>query len=112
MIAFRPPRLALLATGLVAAVALVLAPTGAAFAEPDPPPSTGNEGETPLLRDVLERTGKQYLEAEGALNESKRRQLELVLQQGKLEKRVAEVQADYDARAAALKQAMGSALAA
>ena len=91
MIAFRPPRLALLATGLVAAVALVLAPTGAAFAEPDPPPSTGNEGETPLLRDVLERTGKQYLEAEGALNESKRRQLELVLQQGKLEKRVADL---------------------
>jgi len=88
MTAFRPPRLALLATAL-AAVALVLAPIGPAAAEPDTPSaSAGNEGETPLLRDVLERTGKQYLEAEAALNESKRRQMALVLEQQQLEKRV------------------------
>jgi hypothetical protein len=100
MTAFRPPRRALLATAL-AAVVVLLAPTGPAFAEPEPPPaSTGNEGETPLLRDVLERTGKQYLEAESALNESKQRQLALVLEQQRLEKRVTELTAEVTVVAA------------
>lgn len=82
-----------LGTLLVAASAgalLAVAPGGVAYAEPDTA-AVGNEGGTPLLRDVLETTGRQYLEAETALNNSKTRQLALTIELTKLERRVADL---------------------
>jgi peptidoglycan DL-endopeptidase CwlO len=70
-----------LVTTLVAAllVALALAP-GGALAAPKPSPTPGSEGDTPpLLRDVIERTSRAYVEAKAAVAESQKKQLKLRL---------------------------------
>ena len=69
-----------LTLALVAAATMFVAPPGPAGAEPDDPPAADEDGGPPLLRDVLESTGRRYLEAKAALNKSKKRQLQLSLE--------------------------------
>jgi hypothetical protein len=69
-------------TALVLAVALVAGPPAAhaAPAAPKPSPTPGSEGDTPaLLRDVIERTSRAYVEAKSAVAASQRSQLKLRL---------------------------------
>ncbi|MER7893544.1 hypothetical protein ABTX15_27390 [Micromonospora sp. NPDC094482] len=72
---------------LLAAVALLLG-SGAvpAYAEP-------NEGGTKKLQDALEATAKAHIEAKAKLDNSKRRQKQLVTEMGTLEARVTELTA-------------------
>ncbi|MEU8299486.1 hypothetical protein AB0C04_19665 [Micromonospora sp. NPDC048909] len=72
---------------LLAAVALLLG-SGAvpAYAEP-------NEGGTKKLQDALEATAKAHIEAKAKLDNSKRRQKQLVAEMGTLEARVTELTA-------------------
>jgi peptidoglycan DL-endopeptidase CwlO len=85
---------------LLAAVAMLLGVEvgpAAAMADPTPAPSgndgapaqPGNEGGTPLLRDVLESTGRGYVEAKNAVDNSRKRQLELSLELQKVDERLA-----------------------
>lgn len=81
-----------LAVAMLTAVAVLLgvaiAPdSGAAWAAPGTPP--GGEGGTPLLRDVLEATGRGYLQAKNRVENSRKRQLQLGLELQKIEGRVA-----------------------
>jgi peptidoglycan DL-endopeptidase CwlO len=69
-----------LALAPIAAVAIVGVPSTPADAEPTKPPTAEEEGDDPLLREVLESTGRRYLEAKTALAKSKKRQLQLTLQ--------------------------------
>jgi peptidoglycan DL-endopeptidase CwlO len=83
-----------LAMALVAIVAALLGAAlnpGGAAAAPKPNPTPGSEGGTPLLRDVLESTGRGYVEAKNAVAESRKRQLQLALELQKVEQRVAEL---------------------
>jgi peptidoglycan DL-endopeptidase CwlO len=88
---------AALAMALLAIVATLLGatlnPDGATAApKPSPTPTTpGNEGGTPLLRDVLDSTGRGYLEAKTAVATSRRRQLQLGLELEKVQQRIAEL---------------------
>ena len=71
-----------LAVALVAAAAALLSgvtfgPGGAAAA---PKPNPGDEGSSPLLRDVLSETSKGFIEAREAVNKSRGRQLQLQLE--------------------------------
>ncbi|BCB86503.1 coiled-coil domain-containing protein [Phytohabitans suffuscus] len=71
-----------LAVALVAAAAALLSgvafgPGGAAAA---PKPDPGDEGSTPLLRDVLSETSKGYIDARNAVTKSRNRQLQLQLE--------------------------------
>jgi hypothetical protein len=81
-----PPTLALLTvfslltTGVVGSAPAVAAPpagtaptTAAAAAAPNPS-APGNEGGTPFLRDVLEQTGRAFVEARAAEAASRKRQ--------------------------------------
>lgn len=79
-----------LAVALAAAAAVLLSgvsfgPGGAAAA---PKPDTGDEGSTPLLRDVLAATNKGYVDARNAVNKSRARQLQLQLELKKAEETV------------------------
>ena len=66
-----------------------LRPEEAAGAAPPAPP--GDEGGTPLLRDVLEATGRSYLQAKNALARSQRRQAELTAELRGIEDRIAKL---------------------
>jgi hypothetical protein len=59
------------ALALLASLALT-APASPAWAEPDE--QAPNETETPLLRDVLETTGRGYMQAKARLDQSKKRE--------------------------------------
>lgn len=67
-----------LAVVLVAAAALVGIPPQVANAQPPKPAE--DDGGSPLLRDVLNTTGRNYAKAQAARRESKKRQLQLGLQ--------------------------------
>ncbi|WBB71056.1 hypothetical protein [Micromonospora sp. WMMD812] len=72
---------------LLAALALLLG-TGAVPAHAEP-----NEGGTKKLQDALEATAKAHLEAKAKLDNSKRRQTQLVAEMGTLQVRVTELSA-------------------
>jgi len=75
----------LAAAGTLAGTAVA---PGVAAAAPSTP---GNEGGTPLLRDVLESTGRGYVQAKQALEKSEKRQLALTLELQAVEQRIAEL---------------------
>jgi peptidoglycan DL-endopeptidase CwlO len=90
----------LAALGALAGAAL--APGGAVAApKPTPTPTgTGDEGGTPLLRDVLESTGRGYIEAKAAVAESRKRQLQLTLELRKVEQQIETLRPQVSAVAA------------
>jgi hypothetical protein len=66
-----------------------------------PSPSTpGDEGESPLIRDVLSQAGREYAKAKARLDASRKRQLELGLQLSRAERRLAELSIEVSAVAA------------
>jgi peptidoglycan DL-endopeptidase CwlO len=66
---------------LVAASALAIATATPASAEPNGSSSTADDGdENPLLSDVLDSTGRRYVEAKAAVDKSTKTQLQLQLQ--------------------------------
>ncbi|WP_407952166.1 coiled-coil domain-containing protein [Plantactinospora sonchi] len=89
----RRPRLPLALALLVAvgALATTAVRPGTASAALDPAAPTGDEGGTPLLRDVLEATGRGYLQARAALANAKTRQAKLAAEVGRIEARIAEL---------------------
>jgi hypothetical protein len=77
--------LALLAVlGMPAAAAVAPGPASAA-------PAPGNEGGTPMLRDVLETTGRGFVEAKNAVANSRKRQQKLSFELQQVERRIAEL---------------------
>lgn len=86
------------ALALLSAAAVFAASPGAALAEPTPTPTSAkekegaNESDTPLLRDVLETTGRRFVEARSALQNSEKRQLQLALEVQKAQARLDELQ--------------------
>jgi hypothetical protein len=93
---------------LVAVTGLLTTPAYATAAQPPrglpalapPKPTPGDEGETPTIRDVLDQTGRQYLDAKAKLDASKKRQLELGLQLRRAEDRLADLTGQVGAVAA------------
>jgi hypothetical protein len=89
-----------LAVALVAAAAtlsgVAIGPMGGAAAAPParqaPKPAPGDEGGTPLLRDVLAASTKGFVEAREAVNKSRSRQLQLSLELRKAEQRIKEME--------------------
>lgn len=80
-----------LAAALVAVVTLlagVAITTGPAAAAPSTPTAPGDEGGTPLLRDVLESTGRGFVEAKNAVTNSRKRQLQLSLELQRAQERI------------------------
>jgi hypothetical protein len=77
----------LAAIGVLAGAAL--SPGGAAAQESGEP---GGEGGTPLLRDVLESTGRGFVEAKNAVAKSQERQLTLTLELRRVEQRIADLE--------------------
>jgi len=71
-----------------------------AVAAPSPGPSVGIEAEQPLLGDALDAAGKRYLHARAVLDESRKRQLQLLIAQTKAEARLAELTAQVGRLAA------------
>jgi peptidoglycan DL-endopeptidase CwlO len=100
-------RRATLAVALLATLATLLGATldpGGAAAAPNPSPTPtgpGNEGGSPLLRDVLESTSRGYLDARDAVTTSRKRQLQLTLELQKVQQRIAKLRPQVDAVAAA-----------
>jgi len=83
-----------LAVALAASAAALLSgvtlgPGGAAAA---PKPGPGDEGSTPLLRDVLSEASKGYIEARDAVNKSRNRQLQLQLELQRAQDRIKEME--------------------
>ncbi|MEV7228858.1 hypothetical protein AB0M79_17805 [Polymorphospora sp. NPDC051019] len=77
-----------LVTAVAVLIGLAVAP-GTAHAEPTSAPTTpGDEGENPLLRDVMEATSRGYVEAKTAVDNSRKRQLQLTLELQKVEKQI------------------------
>ncbi len=66
---------------------------------PTPGPGTGpgDEGESPMIRDVLEQAGRQYVEAKAKLDASKKRQAELTAQLKEAEQRLDELSGEVSA---------------
>ncbi|HEX2770998.1 MAG TPA: hypothetical protein VHN18_01045 [Micromonosporaceae bacterium] len=95
-----------LTLALLAIVATLLGATltpGGAAAAPKPSPTPtgpGNEGATPLLRDVIESTGRGYVQAKNAVATSRKRQLQLALELQKVEGRIAALRPQVGAVAA------------
>ncbi|MDR7273972.1 coiled-coil domain-containing protein [Catenuloplanes atrovinosus] len=78
-------RCAAAVAAVATAVALLTAPLSPASAEPNGPDEAGNA----TLGDVLESTGKRYLEAKAVLDASKKKQ-------GEITKKLTKAQADLD----------------
>lgn len=78
-----------LALVLVAAAALVGGPPSVARAEPTKPAE--EDGGPPLLRDVLNVTGRNYVKAKAAAEASKKRQLQLNLEVQAAQRRLDEL---------------------
>jgi peptidoglycan DL-endopeptidase CwlO len=87
---------ALVVVLLTAVAALAAAPAVPAVAAP-PKPTPGNEGETPLIRDVLDQAGRSFAGAKAKLDASKKRQLALGLELNRAEKRLAELSTEVSA---------------
>jgi hypothetical protein len=68
--------------------AILLAPVGVAYAAPGDP---DHEGSNPSLKNALEAASRGYLDAQAALEASKKRQAELTSQLAGLEPRIAEL---------------------
>jgi peptidoglycan DL-endopeptidase CwlO len=89
-----PRRRLSLVVALAATVAALF--SGVAFgpggASAAPNPNPGDEGSTPLLRDVLSATSKGYIEARNALAKSRARQLQLQLELKQAEETVKEME--------------------
>ncbi|HEX5742033.1 MAG TPA: hypothetical protein VFY17_10860 [Pilimelia sp.] len=83
-----------------AAAALLLTPA-AAPAHADPDDSTGGEGETPLIRDVLESASRGFVEAKSAYDRSRKSQARLAAQLVTLERRRDRMSAEVSRIAAA-----------
>lgn len=64
------------------------------------PGDLGDEGENPMIRDVLARAGREYTKAKAKLDASKERQLELDLRLRRADKRLAELSDEVSAVAA------------
>jgi peptidoglycan DL-endopeptidase CwlO len=75
---------------VIAAAAIVLAPAAPAAAQPGGSP-TPEESDTPLLRDVLDATGRGYLKAKATLDASKKQQLRLSLEVRRAQSRIDEL---------------------
>ncbi|MFY1673521.1 coiled-coil domain-containing protein [Plantactinospora sp. WMMB334] len=60
-------------------------------AEADSPAVLGDEGDTPLLRDVLESTGRGYLQAKSALASTQARQTRIAAELRRVEARITEL---------------------
>jgi hypothetical protein len=78
-----PRRWLVLALAPLVAVTLLLVPAGPASADPDDGKSsaTADDGDdNPLLNDVLDSTGRRYLQAKAAVSKSTKTQLTLALQ--------------------------------
>lgn len=73
--------------------------TAAPLAAPSTP-SPGDEGESPLIRDVLAQAGREFTKAKAKLEASRKRQLELGLQLRRAEERLAELSTEVSAVAA------------
>lgn len=89
-----------LAVALVAAAAalsgVAMGPGGAAAAPAGPltekaPPNPGDEGGTPLLRDVLDKTSRGFIEARNAVEKSRKRQLQLTVELQRAEAQIKEM---------------------
>jgi hypothetical protein len=65
---------------VLTAATMITAPTARAEAAPAKPPAVNEEDAPPLLRDVVESTGREYLQAKAKLDQSKRRQAQLNLE--------------------------------
>jgi hypothetical protein len=70
------PAAAVIAAAMLLLSGIALTP-GTAGAAPKPAPTPGAEGGTPILRDVIERTSRAYVEARNAARESSKKQLAL-----------------------------------
>jgi peptidoglycan DL-endopeptidase CwlO len=68
------------ALAMLTAAIMIAAPADLAVAAPTTPPTVNEEDAPPLLRDVLNSTGRNYLQAKAKLDQSKKRQLQLNLQ--------------------------------
>ncbi|GAA2529530.1 hypothetical protein GCM10010201_30950 [Pilimelia columellifera subsp. columellifera] len=88
----------LMATVVSMTVVLAAASPAPAQADPD---DTGGEGETPLVRDVLEDASRGYLEAKVKLTASQKRQEKLTGELGGLERRRDIINAEVSRIAAA-----------
>jgi peptidoglycan DL-endopeptidase CwlO len=93
---------ALLAAGLLGVPAHPAPAVAAPAAAPAAPntPTPGNEGASPMIRDVLAQTGREYAKAKAKLDESRTRQLELDLQLRRAQQRLAELSDEVGAVAA------------
>ena len=78
----RPRRWLVLALApLIAVTAMLVAPATSASADPDGTSATADDGDdNPLLNDVLESTGRRYLTAKTAVEQSTKRQLTLAIE--------------------------------
>ncbi|HEX5541790.1 MAG TPA: hypothetical protein VFX60_09535, partial [Micromonospora sp.] len=91
-----------LAVALIAALAMlsgVVVNPGTAQATPDTS-NPGDEGETPLLRDVLETSSRGYVEARQAVDRSRKRGLQLALQLKMVEERIERLRPEVNELAA------------
>src|SRR3990170_2627501 len=80
---------ALVATAAALLSGVAFGPGGASAA---PNPNPGNEGSTPLLRDVLSETSKGYIEARNAVTKSRGRQLQLQLELQKAQETIKDME--------------------
>ncbi|MGI5211693.1 coiled-coil domain-containing protein [Plantactinospora sp. CA-290183] len=87
--------LALTVVVVVGALAGAVLRPGAGSASP-PPGVPGDEGGTPLLRDVLEATGRGYVQARTALARSQARQARLATELREVQDRIAELGPEID----------------
>ena len=85
------PRWVRIVLAVVAAISLLVAAPGAAVGAPPNAPSTSDEEEPPLLRDVLEAASKGYVKAKAAVSKSRKRQLQLSLELEKAQARLDEL---------------------
>jgi len=84
---------ALVATAAALLSGLAFGPGGAAAA---PNPDPGDEGSTPLLRDVISETNKGYVAARDAVTKSRNRQLQLQLELERAEATIASMQPEIE----------------
>jgi hypothetical protein len=85
------PALAVLSAAATSAVVLIAAPAGPAAAAPAAPGVADEQDAPPLLRDVLETTGRNYLQAKAKLDQSKKRQNQLNAELQQVQIRLAEL---------------------
>ncbi|HEX5596655.1 MAG TPA: hypothetical protein VFX61_11675 [Micromonosporaceae bacterium] len=87
-----------LAVALIAALAVLSGTAvlpGVANANPVSP-TPGDEGGTPLLRDVIETTSRGYVEAKQAVDRSRKRKLELTLELRRVEEHIEQLRPEVN----------------